>query len=187
MANDDNGEYEVGYGKPPRSYQFVPGVSGFKGRKKKRPEAHCEIIARIRDEEVIVNGKLITKFELALQQVFNRTIKSGKTGDLKNVLELLDKYGAIPKFESYAQTRADADAVLEKISTIVDRQLGVDPADGKLLEAEEDAEVKIVMNCSSCAPTLRKRWAQAGYKALVERYGRSKLHSQVTDFLRRAR
>ena len=103
------------------------------------------------------------------------------------MLELLDKYGALPKFESYAQTKADADAVLEKISTIVDRQLGFDPADGKLLEAEEDAEVKIVMNCSSCAPTLRKRWAQAGYKALVKRYGGSKLHSQVTDFLRRTR
>ena len=184
---DKDEKYKVGYCKPPRHRQFVPGVSGFKGRKKKHPEAHAEIIAQIRDEVVTVGGKDVTKFELAAQQVYNQTIKSGKPRDLKLLLELLDKYGALPIVESYAQPQADADAVMEKISIIVDRQLGFDPADGKLLEAEENAEVKIVMNCSSCAPILRKRWAQAAYKALVERYGRSKLHSQVTDFLAKTR
>jgi len=71
-------DYEVGYGKPPRHSQFPPGVSGNKGRRRKT-ENSAEIVARVRDELVLVNGKHVTKFELAVQQTVNQTIRSGKT------------------------------------------------------------------------------------------------------------
>ena len=117
------GDYEVGYGKPPRQHQFQPNTSGFKGRRKKPPEQQAEMIARIRDEVVIVNGKRMSKLELAVQRAFNETIKSGKTRDLKVLMDLLDKYGAIPKWDRDAQTRAGADEALRKIFETFDRTM----------------------------------------------------------------
>lgn len=183
MSEDNNGgkggEYDVGYGKPPKHSQFVPGQSGFKGKRKKSTESHKDIIARVRDEVVIVNGKPVSKFELAITQTFNQTIKSGKPRDLKQMLELLDKYGAVPEVDRYAEMKADSEKVLLKIGDIVDRMYNLDPTDRPLLDAREDAEVKIVMGCPQCAPALRKQWADPEYKALAKRYEQTRMHSLV--------
>src|SRR3546814_5598759 len=64
-------DYEVGYGKPPKHSQFPPGVSGNKGRRR-RAETPAEIIARIRDDKVMVNGKRVSKIELAINQEIGR-------------------------------------------------------------------------------------------------------------------
>lgn len=74
MSKDD---CRVGYGHPPKHTRFVPGESGNKGRKKKRPEFQAEMIARIRDERVVVNGASTTMFEMAIRSVVHNTIKRG--------------------------------------------------------------------------------------------------------------
>src|ERR1043166_3766641 len=130
----DLGDYEVGYGKPPKHRQFVPGESGFKGHRKKPPESRAEIVARVRDQVVTAGGRSMTTFELSVRSVMNQTLKGGKPKDLKVLFELLDKYGAMPEAERYAQTQAAADEAMRKISQIIDRQLEID------LEAREAIE-----------------------------------------------
>lgn len=72
------GDYDVGYGKPPRHSQFVPGQSGNTGRTKKKPlEPIAKMLERNLQEELEVNGRKMSKYELAFQAVLNRTIKSG--------------------------------------------------------------------------------------------------------------
>ena len=173
------GEYEVGYGKPPRHTQYQPGMSGFKGRRKKQPEAQATIIARVRDEIILVHGKPISKFELAIQQVFNQTIKSGKPNDLKKLLELLDKYGAITEFDQRAQMEADANEAMERITNVFNRTLNRDPQDIALKDQESIAEANLVMGCGHCGPALRKRWARPEYKALAKRLSPTRLYDQV--------
>jgi hypothetical protein len=103
MSTDD---YEVGYGKPPKHSQWLPGESGNKGRKKKLPPNFISIVQAVRDEMHEVNGKKVTGFELAVRSTFAKTIKSGKPRDLKLLLEIIDKYGGIPEIDRYAETKA---------------------------------------------------------------------------------
>lgn len=163
-------DYEVGYGKPPKQHQFKPGESGFKGRKKKPREQHAEMIARVRDEMVVVGGKRISKLELAVRQVFNQTIKSGKTRDLKALMDMLDQYGAIPEWDRYAEMKAGADEALRKIFETLDRTLpDGDPADHAERAKQDRIELDIVMECEHCGPTLRNRWKLPSFMELVER------------------
>jgi hypothetical protein len=172
------GDYEVGYGKPPRHSQFVPGQSGNKGRRK-RPETPAEIVARIRDELVTVNGRAMTKFELAVHATVNQTIKGGKPRDLKLLFELLDKHGAIPAADWAADMKKGADQVMDKIFTVFNRTLEIDPADSAMIARLEAEEAQLILKCTSCSEALRSRWKDPDYMALAKRHGPTRLHDMV--------
>lgn len=176
MSKDD---YDVGYGRPPKHTRFVRGESGNKGRKKKRPEFQAEMIARIRDEQVVVNGTSMTMFELAIRSVVSTTIKRGQPRDLKALFELLEKHGAMPKGEVAAESKAAADRVMQTITDIFDRQNDIDPEDTALLDKLKSEEAAIVMKCPNCSPPLRERWNLPDRKALTERLGCSGLQRDV--------
>lgn len=178
---DRGDDYEVGYGKPPRHSQFMPGQSGNKGRRKKRPETQAEIVARVRDELVTVNGRAITKFELAVHATLNQTIKGGKPRDLKLLFELLDQYGAIPEVDQAAEAEEGANEAIRKIFTIFERTNDRDPEDGKAVRKLEAEELQVVLACPECSGTLRKRWNAPAYQALVKRYGPTGLHRMVRE------
>ncbi len=171
-------DYEVGYGKPPKRTQFAPGVSGNKGRRK-RPETQAEIIARIRDELVEVNGKLVTKFEVAIHRAFNQALLSGKIRDLQILLELLDKYGALPKADQWAESKANADNVIEKIRNVFLKTNDIDPADFEERRLQEREDALLVTSCPHCGPALKFRWRSTAYRDLAKRIGKTGLHKEV--------
>jgi len=77
----DRGDYEVGFGKPPKHTRFAPGQSGNpSGRRKPRPTV-SEQLDRILGERVNVTeggqSRRITKTEVFLRQLVNKAI----TGD----------------------------------------------------------------------------------------------------------
>ncbi|RYY22531.1 MAG: hypothetical protein EOP62_22930 [Sphingomonadales bacterium] len=173
-------DYEVGYGKPPKHSQFVPGQSGNKGRRK-RNETQAQTVARLRDQRVEVGGQWVTKFELAVTQTINQTIRSGKPRDLKLLLDLLDKHGALPASEEAEASRAGTDAVYTKLMNLFDHRFEIDPADTVELERLADEETKLIMSCSHCGPALREQWAQPERKTLSKDYGKTAFHKQVTE------
>jgi len=177
------GEYDVGYGKPPKHGQFLPGQSGFKGRKKKVPPSAKEIVGRVRDElaPVEFNGRQITILELAIRTVFNATIKGGKVRDLKVLFELLDKYGALPQADLAAESEANAQKAMKKILDFFDRTHGIEPEDVASVKHDEAEEARIVMTCPSCGPKLQDRWRNPERKARTKREMTTRLHSQVID------
>lgn len=181
MRKPPSGDYEVGYGKPPKHSQFMPGQSGNKGRRKKRPETQAEIVARVRDETVIVNGLKMTKFELAVTATINQTIKSGKPRDLNAMLVLLERHGAMPKADYAAQFAADGDAVVKKLFESFDRTFDINPADREAIAQLEAEELKIVQGCAHCGDELRKRWSDPGYKDLEKRYRPTGLHGLIKE------
>lgn len=181
--NDGSGgkDYEIGYKKPPKHSRWVPGQSGFKGHKKRPPETQAQIVARVRDELVTVNGKTMTKFELAVASALNQTIRSGKPRDLKLLFELLDKHGGIPQGDLAAQQAADSDYVMQKIGQIVERTFNIDPKDVALIDDLNAEEVSLVMSCNSCGPELRRRWADPEYTEVRKRHGATALHRQILN------
>ena len=181
MSKDD---YDVGYGRTPKHTRYVKGESGNKGRKKKRPEFQAEMIARIRDERVEVNGVNMTMFELAVRSVITNTIKRGHPRDLKALFDLLEKHGAVPRPEAAAEAMAAGEAAIQKIIQIFDRTNDIDPKDTLALDALAAQEAAIVMKCPSCSPVLRERWHLPERKALGERYGCSGLQGDVAKLKR---
>lgn len=182
MSKDD---YKVGFGRTPKHTRYAPGESGNKGRKKKRPEFQAEIVARVRDEIIMVGGVPMTMFEVGVRTVMSSTIKRGQPRDLTALLVLLDKYGAVPKGEALAEMKAQADTVMEKIMEVFHRENDIDPDDVIALDQLASEEAAIVLKCPNCSPQLRKRWNLPERKGLGERYGHSGLQKDA-EALRKA-
>jgi len=145
MAKDPK-TYEVGYGKPPKRTQFAPGISGNSGRRK-RPETSAEIVTRIRDEKIEVNGRLVSKFEIVIQRAFSETIKTGKARDLKSLLEILDKHGALPKADQADDSREKAEKVIEKLRSSFLAHYDIDPEDYEEIRRLSRQEIELIMAC----------------------------------------
>src|SRR5579862_1084694 len=82
-------DYEVGYGKPPKSGQFQKGSSGNpKGRPKKEPDFGAELVRELNSKLVITeNGRrrVITKYEGMVKQLVNKVL-SGNLGATRVVI-----------------------------------------------------------------------------------------------------
>ena len=115
MRDDDDksdGNYEVGYGRPPKHTQFKPGQSGnAKGRPRKSKELH-KLIQTELDTTIVVQEagreKRITKREALIKQLVNRAIK----GDAKASQFLLAHLEKNREVEPFASTEADDAALL---------------------------------------------------------------------------
>ena len=82
-------EYEVGYGKPPKEYQFKKGQSGNKKGRPKNSKNTYVLLDEILSQTIPIteNGKLmhISKRNAVLIQLVNKAVK----GDLKATNALL--------------------------------------------------------------------------------------------------
>ncbi len=87
---DDRKEYEVGYGKPPKSGQFKKGQSGNrKGRLKGARGLKTDLKAELNERVAITeNGKTImrTKQRIVMKQLATSAAK----GDIRAISKLID-------------------------------------------------------------------------------------------------
>lgn len=174
-----NGDYEVGYGKPPKHSRYVPGQSGFKGQTRKPRESQAQVMARVRDEVVTVNGKTMTMFELMVRSAINQAAKRGSARELKAVLDLLEQHGAMPQADLIAQARADGEEAMRRIGQVIERTFNADAKDVALGNDLDHEEVMLVMSCPDCSAELRRRWADPEYEALRERYQPTLIHREL--------
>jgi hypothetical protein len=116
MANEEK-RYEVGYGRPPKQYQFKKGNPGRSRLMRRRHEAKTkkyltslDIFAKVLEEKIPVSvggkRKQITKMEALVQSVVNGAIK-GDRAALKLVLAVAPKLVEPPGVE-YWTTRMTA-------------------------------------------------------------------------------
>lgn len=108
MANDRSGDYEVGYGKPPRRTQFQKGQSGNpKGRAKGSKNLAAIIMSALHEPVTVTqNGRRrkITKIEAMTTQLANK----GASGDPKATQLLL---GMVQLYEDRAETPSETKVV----------------------------------------------------------------------------
>lgn len=120
MPRDENGDYEVGYGKPPRCTRFKKGRSGNPRGRPKGSKNLTTLLSEALSEPVIVaeNGgrRKITMREAIIKQL----VKRSATADLRAIKILLDMVRDIegqtePAFsETRAFTEAD-EKVIEQL------------------------------------------------------------------------
>lgn len=133
------GDYAVGYGKPPKATQFRKGQSGNpKGRPKGRKNA-ATVLNEVLAEKVTINEngqrRKVTKLEAAFKQVVNGAI----TGDNKSsrlLIQILPLLNAELDEAPPAMPTAEAD--MQVLKGLVDR-LKTTESDGG---AQDNANLK---------------------------------------------
>jgi Family of unknown function (DUF5681) len=99
-------DYDVGYGRPPRSSQFTKGQSGNPRGRRKGAKLFVEIVREALNEKVSINEngsrKIITKREALAKQVANK----GATGDLKSIKLLFEILEGLDDHERVARSEA---------------------------------------------------------------------------------
>jgi hypothetical protein len=110
MAKNGEGDYPIGYRRPPRATQFQPGHSGNpKGRPKGILNVARVLERELRERVVINEGgrrRTVSKLEAAMKQVVNKAA-SGDLGALKLLHALV-----ISAEESAAQIPQQAPEVI---------------------------------------------------------------------------
>jgi len=119
MPYDDEGDHEVGYGKPPRHRQFVKGQSGNPRGRPPGAKNLKTLLNKALNELVIVteNGgqRKISKREAIVTQLVNRSAKA----DYRAIQILL---GMLRDIEDHAEPgAADPDTITEADAQIIQR------------------------------------------------------------------
>lgn len=119
MSEDHNGDYEVGFGKPPSHSRFKPGQSGNPSGRKHGSKNLATIVRKAVNERVKVseNGRRhsMTKLDAAVKQLVNKAA----SGDQKANQLLL---ALVQVIEGRAEVTASAAAPL----TDLERELIAD-------------------------------------------------------------
>ena len=130
--DDEDRDYEVGYGRPPRSGQFKKGQSGNPNGRQKSAKSFGSMLEEVffRKIPITENGKRreVTMVEAILRQLVNGAVK-GEMRHIDRVLKLLPyvqeaREAALAAESRGAQAAPGADiAVLEALADI----FGTDP------------------------------------------------------------
>lgn len=103
-------EDEVGYGKPPKQFQFKKGQSGNPLGRPKKKQTNAELLNELLDEKITVNGTAITKREALFLSIVNDAIK-GKASARNTLLSLVQDEEV--ELEDFEESMDDRIALIE--------------------------------------------------------------------------
>jgi len=122
-----NGDYVVGYGKPPVQTRFQKGQSGNrKGRSKetRRLQSLEAILVKALNSTVVVNenqqSRQVTKYETAIMQIVNNAA-SGKLQFAKLLLELVQLLAMTSEHTPITTPTAGATGARERVIAKLDQ------------------------------------------------------------------
>ena len=127
-----DGDYEVGYGRPPKETRFTPGKSG---NPKGRPKRKRSLAADLRKEvermvEVVENGKRrrVSVQAAVIRRLVNDAIGRGNMAAMKPLLVLLAFVDPTVETENAQREREDAKAsLLLKLNRMAERMKATRP------------------------------------------------------------
>lgn len=111
-------EEEVGYGKPPKQFQFKKGQSGNLHGRPKKKQTNAELLNELLDEKIMVNGIAITKRKALYLSMVNDAIK-GKASARNTLLSLVQDEEV--DLEDFEETMDDKIAYIEAQRVVAKR------------------------------------------------------------------
>ena len=93
-----DGNYTVGYGKPPKDTQFKPGQSGNKPGRRKRSQEAADLFGSALNKTISVNEngrrRSMTKLEAAFTQAVNKAL-AGNPRSMQVLAQMLKMFGLL--------------------------------------------------------------------------------------------
>lgn len=86
----NSGEYDVGYGKPPKQYQFKKGQSGNPRGRPKKNESLAELVAELLDDRIQVQTKDGARSMTVREAIARQLLQKAATGDPRLIKMMLD-------------------------------------------------------------------------------------------------
>lgn len=128
-----NGEYEVGYGKPPISGQFKPGQSGNRLGRPRRAKSIQDILGQVLDEKVSYNVKGHVKRVSVLEFLVRKGVSDALKGDRRTLEIVLKLRKEHDRPDLFVCEPIDGDILAELIATAANPIGGdtVEPGDAK--------------------------------------------------------
>ena len=141
-GRESNGNYEVGYGKPPKNTQFKPGQSGNpRGRPKATKNLKTDLKEELREEILVREGeqaRRVSKQRAVVKALVTRTLK----GDARSaghllplMMRLTDTGEGAPEFEEVL-----TDNELEILRAFEDRLRQTDEVDDPIENRENQED-----------------------------------------------
>jgi uncharacterized protein DUF5681 len=124
MPTNDDGTYDVGFGKPPKRTRFHAGVSGNpKGRPKGRRNL-ATILEQTLQEKIVINDngtlRTVTKLEASVKQLVNKAT----SGDLVALRQLTSLASSVEEQVVDPPTKQLADVDLKVMRGVLKRLYG---------------------------------------------------------------
>lgn len=139
------GDYEIGYGKPPKQHQFPKGFSGnLKGKPKGAKNVKTDLEEELREQVEINDGgkvKRVTKQRLLIKAQVNKAIKGGDKAAaiILNLKLKLDELGAEAKAAG-VQLDPDEQDVLDALTKrLLRRASAIDPKPSDKANGDDQA------------------------------------------------
>ena len=93
-----SGDYEVGYGKPPKEHQFRPGWSGnIAGRRKSKKSGSTDISELLNEPVKITTGGKVREmgpFEAGFRKIAKRAVE-GHLPSILKFIKICEEYGVL--------------------------------------------------------------------------------------------
>jgi hypothetical protein len=99
MSKKGKGDYEVGYGKPPKRTQFKKGQSGNKKRKSKKDKGELLDVGAVLNESVLIKTpdgqRKVSALEAGLRSLAKRAIKDQDWRAAVQFIKICHEHGVI--------------------------------------------------------------------------------------------
>ncbi len=93
MTSDaEDPDYKVGKGKPPKEHQFKPGQSGCPTGRPKKVVAYEDLVRRVGNKQVVVNGEEGPQSISAIEAILTRRAHKALTGVIGDSNKFTDDY-----------------------------------------------------------------------------------------------
>lgn len=100
MAVRDEGNYEVGYGRPPKQTRFKPGQSGNPNGRRKKVKGSGELLQEVLNSTVIITEKGVQRRVSHQMVVFKVLVANAMKGQARasaQLFKLMQTYGMLDR------------------------------------------------------------------------------------------
>ena len=131
----DSGDYEVGYGRPPKANQYKKGQSGYRGRRRKKGGPIKIDPLSILDEVFPVGSgnqrKLMSAKEIELRRLLKKAVKDKHLPSIIHLLELFEKHGCAERPQTSGVLELPTNSMPYRMALLILHKFGIRPKDWK--------------------------------------------------------
>jgi Family of unknown function (DUF5681) len=131
----DTGNYEVGYGRPPKARQFTKGKSGNPGgRRRKSGPIKIDPIAILDEEFPVPIGGQVKKMsakEVELRRILKRAIQDKHFPSMAHLLNLFEKHGCAEQSPTSGVIELPTNSMPRRMAFLILEKFPILPKDWK--------------------------------------------------------